>query len=322
MHVNRGLVFWGVALVTAGLVALGIQGGLVDPDAARAAWRLWPVVLIAVGVAFIAARTPFGVIATLLAAIIVGGLGGTLVTGVPDGLAIGCGGETDRRVSEEGTFDAERATVELDLNCGEVRVTTASGDDWRADLAHGGGEAPSVTSSGDALRVEASGAGIIGFADVRQSWDVTLPTEVPLSLSLDANAASSRLDLADATLDGLEIDANAGEVVLALDGATTGSLAVEANAGSVTLTADAASSLNGSIGMNAGSLEICLADDVVADFVLETDNVTFSHNLDDVGLTRTGDTWRAGEAGGDAAVTLAIEGNATSFTLNPEDGCA
>jgi hypothetical protein len=97
---------------------------------------------------------------------------------------------------------------------------------------------------------------------------------------------------------------------------------IEANAGSVTLTADGDSALDGSIDMNAGSLEICLAEDAVADIVLETDNVTFSHNLDDLGLSRTGETWRAGDEEGDAAVTLEIDGNAASFTLNPDGGCA
>ena len=35
MHANRGLVFWGVALVTAGAVALAIQSNLIAADAAR-----------------------------------------------------------------------------------------------------------------------------------------------------------------------------------------------------------------------------------------------------------------------------------------------
>jgi hypothetical protein len=322
MPVNRGLVFWGVALVTAGLVALGIQGGLIDPTVARGAWRLWPIVLIAIGLAIIAARTPLALVGTLVAALAVGGLAGTLVAGLPDGLAIGCGGDTDERVAEEGSFTADAAIVELDLNCGEVRVGTAPGDGWRADLAHGAGEAPSVVQDSDRLHIEASGAGIVGFADVRQDWDITLPSDVALQLALSANAASSHLDLADATVDDLEVDANAGEVVLGLEGATAESVAIEANAGSVTLTADGDTVLDGSIDMNAGSLEICLAEDAVADIVLDADNVTFSHNLDDLGLRRTGDTWRAGDEGDDAGVTLAIQGNAASFTLNPDGGCA
>ena len=91
MQINRGLVFWGVALITAGTVALAIQAGLIPADAARQAWRLWPLLLVVLGLAVIASRTPFSMVATLLAAVVAGGLVGTLVAGVPDGLSLGCG---------------------------------------------------------------------------------------------------------------------------------------------------------------------------------------------------------------------------------------
>ena len=71
MRVNRGLVFWGVALVTAGAVALAIQSNLIAGETAREAWRLWPVVLIVIGVAVISARTPFAMVATLAAGLVV-----------------------------------------------------------------------------------------------------------------------------------------------------------------------------------------------------------------------------------------------------------
>ena len=58
MKINRGLVFWGVALITAGTVALAIQAELIPADAARQAWRLWPLLLVAIGLAVIASRTP------------------------------------------------------------------------------------------------------------------------------------------------------------------------------------------------------------------------------------------------------------------------
>jgi hypothetical protein len=49
MQVNRGLVFWGVALVTAGTVALLIQSGTIADESARELWRFWPVALIVSG---------------------------------------------------------------------------------------------------------------------------------------------------------------------------------------------------------------------------------------------------------------------------------
>ena len=49
VRTNRSLVFWGVALVTAGAVALAIQSQLIPDDSARQAWRLWPLLLVIIG---------------------------------------------------------------------------------------------------------------------------------------------------------------------------------------------------------------------------------------------------------------------------------
>jgi hypothetical protein len=112
---------------------------------------------------------------------------------------------------------------------------------------------------------------------------------------------------------------NAGDVVVGLPGASVADLAVDANAGSVSIDADASTSLAGTVEMNAGSLDLCAPDSVVVAITIEDDNVTFSHNLDDLGLTRQGNTWSTGD--GEADISLAIDGNAANFSLNPEGGC-
>jgi len=87
----------------------------------------------------------------------------------------------------------------------------------------------------------------------------------------------------------------------------------------MSIDADGSTRLSGSVGMNAGSLELCVPDDAAIAVTLEDTNVTFSHNLDEAGLSRNGDTWSS-ENGG-ANVILSVSGNAASFTLNPEEGC-
>lgn len=318
MQINRGLVFWGVALITAGAVALGIQSGAIDGDGARELWRFWPVVLIVIGLAVIAARTPLAMVATLAAGLVVGGMAGTLVSGWPDGMSIGCGGEPTERLSESGTF-AEVASVELDFNCGDLGISTASGTDWTVDARHASGSEPQIESSDSSLRVTAEGGGPV-FGDSRQAWDVVLPTNVELDLSLDANAASSDLALDGASLTRLHIDANAGEIRIALPGASVEDFSLDANAGSISIATDASTTLTGSVEMNAGSLELCVPDFVAVAITIEDDNITFGHNLDESGLTRAGNTWHSGD--GAAAVTLVVNGNAASFSLNPDGGCS
>ena len=318
MQVNRGFAFWGVALITAGVVALAIQAGLIPDESARQAWRLWPVVLVVIGLSVIASRTPFALVATMLAGLVAGGLAGTLVAGVPGGLDIGCGGEPTEAASSEGTFEGD-AEVVVDFNCGDLAVSTRAGNAWSVEARHGGDSEPQIGADGDSLRVSVEGGFIPFTEDSRQEWEVVLPTDVTLDLTVDANAASSRLDLDGADLSSLTIDANAGDVRVELAGARVADLGIDANAGSLSILADAATTLAGTVEMNAGSLDLCAPDGAVVAITIEDANVTFSHNLDNLGLTRRGDTWSTGE--GEADISLAIYGNAASFSLNPEGGC-
>ena len=318
MHANRGLIFWGVALITAGVVALAIQCQLIPAETARDAWRLWPIVLVVIGVSIIASRTPFATAGALLAGLVAGALAGTLVAGVPDGLTVGCGGEPSESVTAEGSFETDGEVI-LDFNCGELDLSTQPGTDWTLVARHGGDEQPEITSDSGSLRVSADGGGFMGFADRRQAWDLVLPTDVELSLTVEANAASSQLDLDDARLTSLEIDANAGDVNVSLPGADVRGMVIDANAGSISIIADGSTSLEGSVEMNAGSLDLCAPGDVgIAITMEDEDNVTFGHNLDDLGFSRQGDTWTNSVQ---PALRLSVDGNAASFTLNPEGGC-
>ncbi len=321
MRVNRGLIFWGVALVTAGAVALAIQSDLIAGETARKVWRLWPVVLIVIGLAVISARTPFAVVATLAAGLVAGGLAGTLVAGWPDGLAIGCGGEMDSRQTADGDFTGTAGSVELDFDCGELAVSMVRGTAWEVDARHGSDSEPQISNDAGSMRMELDDAGgFIGFADSRQDWDVSLPLDVELGLDVSANAASSVLDLSGATLSDVSIDANAGDLTLGLGGTAVNELSIDANAASVGISVDQATTGSGRIEMNAGSLDLCVADGVAVAITINDDNITFSHDLDDRGLTRDGDTWRSG--GETANVNFAVEGNAASFSYNPDGGCS
>ena len=316
MQVNRGLVFWGIALITAGAVALLIQTGTIEGDRAREAWQYWPIALILIGLAIIAARTPFALVATIVAALAVGGLAGTLVAGWPEGFSFGCSGDLDGGQTETGAFGAA-AEVQLDLNCGQLTVSTGDGDAWEVSAHHASGAEPEIASGESSLRVRNEGGP--WFTDSRQAWDITLPRAVQLALDVSANAASSRLDLADADLSEMDVDANAGDVLVELLGADVASLELDVNAGSLAVVVDDATVATGSMSVNAGSLELCAPDGVAFAITIEDPNVTFSHNLDESNLDRSGDTWRSDE--GTPGVELNVEGNAGSFTLNPDGGC-
>jgi hypothetical protein len=321
MHLNRGLLFWGLALITAGATALAVQQGVIDRDVVADAWRLWPVILIAIGLSIVLARTPFSVLGTVLAAVILGVAGGALVTVGP---GVACTGNVPTDLAtESGAFSAGSAAVDLEFNCGELNVAMAEGSGWTSGTASTGNREIVVQADDASLDVSATNEDGFNWNGGKQRWDIGLGAEVAYELRVSANAADVELDLAGGTFDRLEIDPNAASLFIDLSGATAGDLDMAMNAGSAKIQTDATTALAGSFTMNAGSFELCVPDGAALRISVPDSNFTFSHNLDDSGLTRSGDTWTSdGFEGADTFIDLRLDANAASFTLNPDGGCS
>ncbi len=321
MHINRGLLFWGLAFVTAGAVALGVQQGLIPRAWVTDAWRFWPVILIAIGISIIAARTPLAPLGSIVAALLLGTfVGGVLALG--PGFVASCGGSTGAAVptqTRDGSFEAQ-ARVELDANCATLTITTQAGNAW-SFAGSGDGDA-SIEASTDRVTIQSPDSTFFGGESRRRQWNVVLPTDPTLELSIDANAASSRLALGDAKLSKLDLGANAGDAHLDLSDARVDGLNIEVNAGSASVVLNERSVVSGSLSANAGSLQVCAPSSVALQITTD-DNVAFSDNLDKSGLQAVdGNTWRSSNYETAAQrVTLSVDGNAGNFTLNPEGGC-
>jgi hypothetical protein len=317
MHINRGLVFWGVALVTAGIVALAVQQNLIDPDALAGAWRLWPVILIALGLSIMLSRTPFAVLGTIAAAFVVGAAGGALIP-VGPGFASCGGAEPSGLTTRDGAFTGGSASVELDLNCGTLEVAMTDGNGWRVAAGQSDGDEVRIEATDTSLAVSSPDSGFLGG---EQRMEVGLGLDVTYALSIDVNAATTRLDMAGGRFSELSVDPNAGSLWFNLGGASVASFSLDMNAGSASFQVDEATDLDGTVGMNAGSIEFCADPDTALRFTVE-ENLTFSQDLDDSDLVRSGDTWTSANFDtADRRIDLRLEGNAASFSFNPEGGC-
>lgn len=327
MHVNRGLLGWGVFFVVAGAVPLAVQSGRIDPAVVRNVWQLWPLILIGIGLGLILQRTRAAVVGGLVVSVTFGllvggwfavgwsGIGGFGACGIN-----GTGAGGDPFPTQSGTLAGE-ARVALDLSCGDMTVTSASGNAWSVSGTSDGGEPPDITAGGD-LKVESPHHQGFDFGHAAD-WQVTLPTAVPLRLDLTGNAGSIEATLGAMQLPALEASINAGSATLDL-GEVTGltRIDISANAGSLSLTLPAsAATLTGSISANAGSVKLCVPD-TAGLRIRSSSSPLGSNNFADQGLASTDNVWtRPGFEANAEQIELDVSANLGSVSLNPEGGC-
>jgi hypothetical protein len=321
MHINRGLLFWGLALVTAGVVALAAAQGWLDIPALADLWTYWPVILIVIGVAIVLSRTPFAVIGVIVAALVVGVAGGATIAAAGAGF-VSCGDSNGSQDTSSGEFSGSAATVSLDMNCGNLAVELADGSEWQALTTTDEPDAIELEAETSSLSIRSKTDGF-PFSQDRQDWTVTLGRDLEYDLAITVNAAESDINLSGGRFSAIDVQPNAGALHVDLSDSQVQQLDLHLNAGSLSLLTDAGTQLAGRIGVNAGSVDLCT--DAEAGLRIAVDaNVTFAHNLDDSGLQKSGEETYTSASFDSAAQTidLELEGNAASFTLNPEEGCA
>ncbi|MEO8511398.1 MAG: DUF5668 domain-containing protein [Chloroflexota bacterium] len=314
MVVHRGYLFWGIFFVLLGGIPLLDRLGVIDAAAWGDLWRLWPLIIIAIGLAILIGRSRMAVAGTVVTALVIGAIaGGSLAAGSGIINFGDClpGGESEmQRTTDSGQL-ADGASVELEVNCGELDVTAATGDAWSL-VASYRGAAPEVNAGAGSLRIRAPGE-----HSNRQEWKVELPIERVRELTIGMNAGGASIDISNAQLDELSVETNAGDTTIVAEGARIDALNVDVNAGRARITLDGPVA-EGDLSVNAGAIDLCLPDSAALRLTVE-EQLTFATNLDEAGLVQDGETWT--RQGSGPEIALHIEGNAASLTLNPEDGC-
>lgn len=319
--VNRKLLYWGVFLVVLGGVLLAGQSPNLDVDLVAQALRLWPIVIIALGVGLLVRRTAFALPGGLVAAAMPGLLLGGIVVAAPT-MAHACNiAESADTVTRQGDFSGH-ATVDLRLDCGDLAVTTAPGTRWEIQTASGTGVAPDIDASPTSLAIASvtlDGRHRFPWREpfISETYAIRLPTGTSLDLSAEVNAGRGRLDLAGARLGNLDLQVNAGELRVDLSGATLEALSFEANAASASVLLPAGE-FRATFDVNGADLNICAPLDL--GIRLRDDVVLGSRHYP--GLIRSGAGWETPgylTAPNHADVTVSV--NVGSVSLNPEGGC-
>lgn len=317
MRIRRGLLFWGFFLIPLGALPLLVRAGVLDATTFAQGWRLWPLILVAIGVAIVVGRTRVAALGTAGVALVLGLAAGGALAGGNFWLDVvtdcDSGDRTVLHDSQAGNFE-QVASLDLDLRCGTIELATGGTTGWTFDADYRGPK-PVLDSGPNRLTIRAPDED----GGQHHDWKLTVAPALLNRIDLATNAASAKLDLAGAALSSLRADLNAGELRIDAGSATVGEVDLEMNAGRMSVTLGAGAT-RGSLQINAGAIDLCVPDSAVLQIHVN-DQLTFVHNLGERGLAREGQTWVRNSSGDAGTIDLDVEGNAASFTLNPTGGC-
>jgi hypothetical protein len=317
--VRRGFLNWGIFLICLGAVPLAMQLNVFDREVAASLLRLWPLILIGIGLGVMLRFSRAAALGGIVVAATFGLLFGALfATGFPSFAAACAGDGNGTPVTRSGTATGS-LELNVELTCGEMTVGRAPGGTWSVDVT-AGSETPTIESTGSLLRLRSvTNARWLFDTDTRETWHVTVPTEATLSGNITANAARIVATLGSGPVGAINATYNAAEGLLDLTGASAATLNGTLNASTIGVILPRGSFI-ANVTINASTLNLCSAADT--GLRITYDDTLSSHNFASAGLTQSGKTWQSANYGTAAVrAELRISANVSTTTLNPAGGC-
>ena len=233
-------------LIGAGILLLLSNLGYLPWQSWNLLWRLWPVLLIALGVdVLIGRRSMIGALFSgLLILLLIGGAVGLvlLAPSIPALSSLTQPIALHTEHVEHPLADVERATVRIDWTSAPGYLSTLddSPNLIEADVTYRGELIFDVDVRGEwaDVRLDSRFTGPwIGPFDfdrpIQDRWVVGLSPNVPLDLTLDAGSGSCDFDLTSLEISDLTLDVGSGAVDLALPTRSTFEVSVDGGSGSL-----------------------------------------------------------------------------------------
>jgi hypothetical protein len=175
--------------------------------------QLWPAILVLIGVDLL--LRPRSMVAAVLADMAIVGAALVFLVAAPP-----IGGVTPgtfvaaENVAREG---ATEMSLTLGYGAGELRLAGGASDLLAVKSTHQDVELQRVFRSGTAATVSVrSDAPNAGFITTTRSWDVRVPSDVPLALTLDLGAGDFNVDLRDVMITRATVNNGASDLTIGL----------------------------------------------------------------------------------------------------------
>jgi len=258
--------FWPLVLIGAGVVLLFSNLGYIPWSSWNVLWRLWPLLLIALGVDVLIGRRSMGgaIVSGVLILMLIGGavLLVIFAQNIPALSELAQPAEWHAEYIEHPLGDIESASITIDWSSkpGYLTALEDSTNLIEGDIVYRGDLIFDVDEHGGRADVELDTwhAGFWFSPDFRDwtegSWDVKLTPELPLDLNLDSGSGSCDFDLTDLQISDLMIDSGSGSIDLSLPSGST---------------------FEGDIDSGSGAVEIILPEGVGMRVVLDSGSGSF-----------------------------------------------
>jgi hypothetical protein len=318
MRVDRGRLNWGIFFIVLAAVPLAYHQGFVSSSVLVDAWRLWPLILVGIGLGLVLSRTPAAFVGGLVVAAFLGLVLGSAFAVAPN---VGCGGGGGHNasVTRDGSFQGP-SSVNLHLQCGSATITASTDASWHVTASNDAGHTAQVSSDPTSLTVDSTTGNAWWTDRGKEDWQIALPQSGQISISSTLDAGDARYRLSNTSLSSASFTLNLGSVHVDLTGARVGNLSVSTNLGSAWVELDGSSDLVGDLKTNLGSLDVCAPADLGLR-VVSTDSLS-SSDFSALGMTRVGDAWQTGNYQTAAhKANLTVNTSLGSLKLHQAGGC-
>jgi hypothetical protein len=250
-----------LVLVGGGVLLLLSNLGYLPWQSWSLLWRLWPLLLIALGVDLLIGRRSLvgAFVSALVVVVLLGGAISVVLLGqyVP---VLTSWVQTDSWTTEHVEYpsdDVEFATVAIDWTSvpGYLAALESSVDLIEADVSYRGKLLFDVNVKGNRahVRLDSRSSGPwfepAGFDD--RTWDIGLSPEVSLDLVLDAGSGPGQFDLTGLRVADLALDAGSGPINLILPSGQTFEGRIDGGSGPIEILLPAA--VGGRVALDSGS---------------------------------------------------------------------
>lgn len=244
-----------VILIGIGILALFQNFDILPGNFWQTIWRLWPLILVLIGVEIIIGqmRMPWGLSFLLALVVIAGTVGGVVyfASQTSEETAVSAG---DMRRIERDLQGATSATVQLSFGAGTLHLGSVSGGQVMVgDFAQARAHVDYSVSNGRAtLRVDIPDDQMVPFFTTGRGneWRVQLNNGIPIDLRVEAGASTNDLDLTDLKLSQLQVKAGVSANTIRL--ARTGKYEARISGGISTTTVEVPEGLAARIKVEGG----------------------------------------------------------------------